>query len=212
MEVPTTVSEADILFNADRLVPQGRVQRIGHVIFVDPRAYARVPDETTRLQLARVVGRLNQSLEQKCFILMGPGRWGSNNPELGVKVTYADIYNTAMLIEIGLSHGDSAPEASYGTHFFQDLIEAGIFPLALYPDQGGAVFNWRFFDESPNLLVGLLPDCAAYADYVRVIDVAAATGGRLLEVIMDGEKGQALGYLRDYPKADGGGRQPQAPG
>ena len=41
-------------------------------------------------------------------------------------MTYADIYNTAMLIEIGLSDGGSAPEVSYGTHFFQDLVEAGV--------------------------------------------------------------------------------------
>ena len=201
--VPTTVAETDTLFTADRLVPRGRVQRIRHIAFVDPEAYTRIPDETTRLQLARVVGQLNKLLAKKSFILMGPGRWGSANIELGVKVTYADIYNTAMLIEIGLSDGESAPEVSYGTHFFQDLVEAGIHPLALYPGQGETVFNWRFFRDSPNGLARLLPDQAAYADYVRVIDVPAATQGRHLEVIMDDEKSRALGYLRDYPLEPG---------
>jgi hypothetical protein len=199
VQVPATVSEADILFTADRLVPQGRVQRIRHIVFVDPEAYARIPDETTRLQLARVVGQLNQVLDRRGFILMGPGRWGSNNIALGVKVTYADIFNTAMLVEIGLSDGDSAPEASYGTHFFQDLVEAGIHPLALYPGQRETVLNWSFLRESPNALANLLPDYARYADYVRVIDVPAVAHGRLLEVIMDGEKSEALGYLRHYP-------------
>ena len=200
IQMPTTVAEADILFTADRLVPSGRVQRIHHVVFVDPEAYDRIPDETTRLQVARVVGRLNKLLEEKRFILMGPGRWGSANLELGVKVTYADIYRTAMLIEIGLSHGDSAPEVSYGTHFFQDLVEAKIHPLALYPEQSGVVFNWRFFRESPNVLADLLPDSASYASYVRVIDVPAVAQGRFLEVIMDDEESKALGYLRFHPK------------
>jgi hypothetical protein len=200
-QVPATVAEADLLFSADRLVPQGRVRRIRYVVFVDPRAYARIADQTTRLQLARVVGRLNQILEEKRFILMGPGRWGSANIDLGVKVTYADIYNTAMLIEIGLSDGDSTPEVSYGTHFFQDLVEAEIYPLALYPDQGDTAFNWHFFRKSPNALTDLLPEFAAYADYVRVIDVPAVSGGRQLEVIMDDESSQALGYLRRYPDA-----------
>jgi pyruvate,water dikinase len=118
--------------------------------------------------------------------------------ELGVKVTYADIYNTAMLIEIGLSDGESAPEVSHGTHFFQDLVEAEIHPLALYPGQGETVFNWRFFRRSPNALAELLPDLAEYADYVRVIDVPVVAQGRYLEVIMDDEEGQALGYLRQY--------------
>jgi hypothetical protein len=196
VEVPATVSESDILFTADRLVPHGRVQRVRHIVFVDPNDYGHIPDESTRLQLARVVGKLNQVLETKRFILMGPGRWGSANPSLGVKVTYADIFNTAMLIEIGLSDGESAPEVSYGTHFFQDLVESGIHPLALYPDQAGIVFNWRFFRNSPNTLAERLPAFAPYAEYVRLIDVPAVAQGRLLDVIMDGESGQAMGYLR----------------
>jgi hypothetical protein len=174
------------------------VQRIRYVVFVDPEAYDRIPDETTRFQLARLVGKLNATLDEKRFILMGPGRWGSSNPDLGIKVTYADIYKTAMLIEIGLTDGGSTPEASYGTHFFQDLVEAQIHPLALFPGQGKSLVNWRFFRKSPNVLADLLPKWAQYADYIRVIDVATTTRGRLLEVIMDGEKGQALGYLRRY--------------
>jgi hypothetical protein len=203
VEVPTAVSEADILFTADRLVPHGRVPRIRYVVFVDPEAYDRLPDQTTRLQVARVVGRLNQVLEGERFVLMGPGRWGSSNVDLGVKVTYADIFHTAVLIEIGLSHGESTPELSYGTHFFQDLVEAGIYPLALYPGQGDTVFNWRFLRDSPNVLADLLPEFAANGEAVRVIDVAAVAEGRLLEIIMDGESSQALGYLRHYPAQEG---------
>jgi hypothetical protein len=203
VEVPAAVAETDTLFTADRLVPHGRVQRIRYIVFVDPESYADLPDETTRLQLARVVGQVNQVLAKKSFILMGPGRWGSANIDLGVKVTYADIYNTAMLIEIGMRHGDSAPEVSYGTHFFQDLVETEIYPLALYPDQGETRFNWRFFRKSANALPTLLPNWAQYAKYVRVIDVPAVAEGRMLEVIMDGESGQALGYLRRYPQEEG---------
>jgi hypothetical protein len=71
IQVPTTVSEADIVFTADRLVPHGRVQQIRYIVFVDPEAYSHLSDETTRLQLARIVGRLNQKLGKKQFILMG---------------------------------------------------------------------------------------------------------------------------------------------
>ena len=200
VKIPATVAQADVLFTAYRLVPQGCVQRIRYAVFVDPRAYARIPDETTMLQIARVVGRLNQALEEKSFILVGPGRWGSSTPELGVKVTYADIYNTAMLVELGLAEGDgAAPEVSYGTHFFQDLVEARIYPLAVYPGQRDVIFAWDFFCDAPNHLAELVPEAARYAEYVRVIDIAEASGGKLLEVIMDGERGEALGYLRHYP-------------
>jgi hypothetical protein len=198
VELPTTVAEKDILFTADRLVPQGRVQNIRYVVFVDPRAYAHIPDEPARLQVARVVGWVNQALDEKSFVLMGPGRWGSNNPELGVKVTYADLYKTAMLIEIGLSDGDTAPEASYGTHFFQDLVEAKIYPLAVFPDQGDIRFNWDFFCNSPNVLSDLVPKAADFEHVVRVIDVPAVAKHKMLEVVMDDETNQALGYLRRY--------------
>jgi hypothetical protein len=199
VEMPATIAEADTLFTADRLVPQGLVRRIRYIVFVDPEAYAHVPDEMTRLQLARVVGRLNQTLDKKRFVLMGPGRWGSINPDLGVKVTYADIYNAAMLIEIGLSDGRSVPEVSYGTHFYQDLVESEIYPLALFPGQGDTIFRWGFFRQSPSVLPELLPDDARHGDYVRVIDVPVVAQGRLLEVIMDGDSSRAVAYLRHYP-------------
>jgi len=202
-DVPVTVPEANVLFLSDRLVPEGRVQRIRYAVYVDPRGYNRLPDETTRLEIARVVGRLNQVLAGERFILIGPGRWGSSNVSLGVKASYADIYNTAMLIEIGLSDGGSA-EPSYGTHFFQDLVEAHIYPLSLYPEEKGSLFRWEFFEDSPNALAGLLPEMASYARHVHVVDIPAVTGGQLLEVVMDGEKGKALGYLRTYPEGQAG--------
>jgi hypothetical protein len=70
----------------------------------------------------------NKRLEGEKFILMGPGRWGSSNIDLGIKVSYADIYNTSMLIEIAVARNGITPELSYGTHFFQDLIESNIYP------------------------------------------------------------------------------------
>jgi hypothetical protein len=126
---------------------------------------------------------------------MGPGRWGSTDLDLGVKVTYTDIYNASVLVEIAADSGGGAPEASYGTHFFQDLVEAQIYPLALYPGDSDTVFDWSFLEQSPNVLETLLPADAQYADYVRVIDVPAVSGGRFLEIVMNGEQEEALGYL-----------------
>jgi len=84
-----------------------------------------------RVELARVVGRLNKALEGKPFILLGPGRWGSSNAQLGVPVSYADIYNSRALIELAVGPEGLVPDPSYGTHFFQDLVESQIYSLAL---------------------------------------------------------------------------------
>jgi hypothetical protein len=113
-------------------------------------------------------------------------------------VTYADIHNSSVLAEIALSRGDGTPELSYGTHFFQNLVEARIYPLPLYPHQDDTVFRTAFFQESLNVLEDLIPSDGKYAEYIRIIDVPAITDGRYLEVVMDSEKGKALGYLKRY--------------
>jgi len=199
LRIPSDVPSKDVIFLARRLVPRGRVSRIRHIVYVDPAQYDRVPDYETRFELARVIGRLNKRLEGECFILMGPGRWGTSNVELGLKITYADIYNTRALVEIAQSRSDDTLEVSYGTHFFQDLVEARIYPLPLYPNAPGTVFNRAFFDEAINVLGELLPADAQAAPFIKVIDVPAVTGGCYLELVMDSEQDEALAYLKRYP-------------
>ncbi len=196
IDVPVDrVPQHDVIFLARRMVPHGQVERVRYVVYVDPGEYDRAPDHTTRLGIARVVGRLNKRLEGTRFILMGPGRWGTSNVELGLKVTYAEIYNARALIEIAQTGTEGAPEVSYGTHFFQDLVESQIYPLPLYLSAPDTVFNHRFFDEAPNALPELLPESEEYAQYVKVIDVPAITGGRHLNLVMDSVEDQALAYL-----------------
>ena len=118
--------------------------------------------------------------------------------ELGVKVSYADVFNTKMLVEVAYSQSNSMPEASYGTHFFQDLVEARIFPLAVFPDRDGIVFDKRFLAEAPNLLTQFLPGQQASEGVLKVIDVPALRGGQLLQVTMSSEQSKALACFRHY--------------
>jgi hypothetical protein len=196
LRIPTDVPPENIAFLTRRLVPHGKISRIRYIVYVDPDQYARAPDYETRYELARLVGKLNQRLEGEQFILMGPGRWGTSNVELGLKVTYFDIYNARALVEIALSRDKDTLEVSYGTHFFQDLVEANIYPLPLYPNAPGTVFNYAFFEEASNMLSELLPADAQYTPFVKVIDVPAATDGRTLELIMDSERDEALAYFK----------------
>ena len=124
------------------------------------------------LEVGRVVGKLNSLLPKRQFILMGPGRWGSRGDiKLGVPVTYSDFNNTAALIEIARKKGNYVPELSFGTHFFQDLVESSIRYLPLYPDDPGIEFNEKFLLTSRNYLPDILPESAALADTIHVIDV-----------------------------------------
>jgi hypothetical protein len=196
--VPGNIPPEDRLFSAHRQVPEGVVERVRYVVFVKPDAYHRIPNVQRRLEVGRLVGRINEALKDENFVLMGPGRWGTSDIQLGVKVSYADIFNTRALIEVAYSANGGAPEMAYGTHFFQDLVEAGIYPLALFPDEPQVCFNWDFFRESPNALSHLLPDERKLSDVVTLIDVPFVSGGRLLEIVMDADRDEALGYLRQY--------------
>jgi hypothetical protein len=88
------------------------------------------------------------------------------------------------------------PELSFGTHFFQDLVEAQIRYLPLYPDEEETVFNAEFLTGASNLLPELVPEHAELANVIHVIDVPASTGGMHLCVAMNADLNQALGYLK----------------
>ena len=190
--VPIDLPASDRLFISSRMVPQGEVSDVEYLFFVKPQTYSALPAER-RYELARVIGRLNKNLEGHKFIMVGPGRWGSSNIDLGVPVSYADIYNSSALIELAYSQQGITPEPSYGTHFFQDLVESQIYPLAIYPDEAGDLFNEEFFNRARNQLAAVLPESAAYTDCLKVIHVPSERPGYTLEINMDGER--ALAYF-----------------
>lgn len=196
--VPTWVPEERKLFSANRFVSTAAVRGIRHLVFVDPEAYRELPSAEEMLKVAEGVGRVNQLLPRREFILMGPGRWGSRGDiTLGVRVSYADINNTAMLVEIGKSRGGSVPDLSFGTHFFQDLVEAKIRYLALYPDDEGVVYKETFFKKGPNRFAELVPEMKRLAKVIRVIPIQEASGFGELQIMMDGDSDQALAYLTE---------------
>ena len=198
INAPADVPAHDTFFTANHLVPNGMVERVQYVVYVDPHQYSRLALPSEKLEVARAVGRLNRALGEAQFILIGPGRWGSSNLDLGVKVTYADVFNARMLVEVGYDHGTGLPEVSYGTHFFQDLVEARIYPLAVFPEQEGVAFNSRFLAEAANKLAHFSPVDAALDGVIRVVDVAEARGGQLLEVAMSGDQEYAVAHFVHY--------------
>ncbi|MBI2151011.1 MAG: nucleotidyltransferase domain-containing protein, partial [Acidobacteria bacterium] len=118
--------------------------------------------------------------------------------------TYSDINNTAMLIEIARKRGNYVPDLSFGTHFFQDLVEASIRYLPLYPDEPEIVFNQRWLRGSPNELATVAPEFGHLADVVRLIDVAQTTGGLVLRVLMNADLDEAIGMLAEPGEAEPG--------
>ena len=194
--IPDDIATEKILFSANKFVSNGKCADITNIVYVDPVKYSELQDEKIMKQVGRAVGKLNKILPRRQFILMGPGRWGSRGDiKLGVSVTYADINNTAMLIEIAKQKGNYIPDLSFGTHFFQDLAEASIRYLPLYPDDEGVIFNEDFFCNSINILPKILPEYSHLSEVIKVIDIPTNTNGLILKVLMSADLDKAVGML-----------------
>ncbi len=103
-------------------------------------------------------------------MLLGPGRWGSTTPSLGIPVNFSEINNITALGEVAYVHGNLMPELSFGSHFFLDLVEMSIFYLALFPDKKEVTFNREMLKTLPNILTEIVPDSGAYQNIVTVCD------------------------------------------
>ncbi len=193
--IPQNLPDNRVLFSANRFVSNGRVPDVTHVVYVDLEGYSQLSLEQMR-DVGRAVSRLNKLLPKRQFILIGPGRWGSRGDiKLGVPVTYSDINNASMLIEVARQRGNYLPDLSFGTHFFQDLVEASIRYLPLYPDDPQTVFKETYLTRSRNLLPEMLPEFAQLADTLHVIDIPGNSGGMVLRVLMNADLDQAVAFL-----------------
>ena len=194
--IPASIPKERYIFSADRYVSNGIVDNIEYIVYVVPEKYSEIQELDRLKEIGRVIGRLNKILPKKRFILMGPGRWGSRGDiKLGVNVTYSDINNTSILIEIARKKGNYVPDLSFGTHFFQDLVEADIRYLPLYPDESEVVFNDTFLNNSPNELSQLLPEFEHLNTEIRVIHVPAVTRGLTLKILMNADRNKAAAIL-----------------
>lgn len=202
--IPRDVPPEAVIWSANRHVVNGRVPDLSHLVYVDPERYGALESPDRMRLVGRAIRRLNKVLPKRRFGLIGPGRWGSRGDvRLGVPVTYSDINNTALLVEVARRRGNYVPELSFGTHFFLDLVEARIRYLPLYPDEPGQRFNEAFFRYAKNHFPELVPELAELADVVRVVDVPQQTGGRVVRVLANAEIGRAIALLaRPRPTED----------
>ncbi|MCE1164795.1 MAG: pyruvate, phosphate dikinase [Bacteroidetes bacterium] len=193
---PRDIPADRILFSANKYISNGKVPEITHVVYVDPGSYYELESREELLDVGRAIGRLNKLLPKRQFILMGPGRWGSRGDiKLGVNVTYSDINNTAMLIEVARKKGNYVPDLSFGTHFFQDLVEASIRYLPLYPDDNGNAFNELFLMRSENIFKELMPEFPELGKVVKVIDVPKVKDGMILRVLVNADFDEAVAFF-----------------
>lgn len=168
------------------VIGPGRVIQPDRVIYVRPSAFGTL-NQAQRLAVTRVIGRLNALSAGRCVLMLGPGRWGSRDPFLGIPVLFSEINHVAALCEIVAMHDNLVPDVSLGTHFLNELIEADLLYFALFPKLPDNAIDEATLLAWPNRLGALLSDDAAWGAVVHVADLAPgvltlyadATGQRL---------------------------------
>ena len=196
VELPSKLDPADVIFFTRRMVPRGAVRGIRWVLFVPPEGYFALSSPADRSRLERSIGTVNAALKNEQFICVGPGRWGTSTPDLGVGIDYGDIYCTRALIELTGKGVGPDLEPSFGTHFFQDLVESNIYPLNVNLDDRDAVINRGFFYKTPNHLSEFIRVDEGLLNTLRLIKVEDFRPGASLTLVMNDDVGKALAFLQ----------------
>ncbi len=200
MPPPRSIPRKDLVFETrGPIIGQSSHAAIDRLIYVVPSIYGEMPIGD-RHSVARLIGMLTHLEEEggrKSVMLLGPGRWGTKMPSLGVPVSFAEIATVSVLCEVVAMGKHIIPNVSLGTHFFNDLVETNMLYLAVFPKGKGSSLNEGFMLRSKNRLAELLPDEAGWSEVVRVVDMPAGPGRRTLILNADSLKQRAVCYFAE---------------
>lgn len=191
------VPEASRIIEArGAVVGQSRLIPVDRLIYVVPALYGKLPLQE-RYAVSRLIGEINRTATpDSTVMLIGPGRWGTSSPELGVPVSFSDINRVNVLCEIVAMHEHLVPDVSLGTHFLNELVENNMLYLALFPKQGSNFLNEEFFLKERNRLLDLVPSAAKWADAVHVIETKDLPNGNTVNLWANAVDQKVVCYIK----------------
>ena len=171
VEIPALSKEKTFFRLKDSSVGNSLEKQIHVVIQIEPKLYYEYP-YGGKYRVAEAVGKINRYYKGsgKNILLMTPGRIGTSSPELGVPVTFADISGVCGICEVSDSRAGYMPELSYGSHMFQDMVEAEIFYSALWEDKRKLSYEPELFAAETNLFPQICPDMEELFSMFRVTE------------------------------------------
>jgi hypothetical protein len=187
VEIADKIDPQKTLFRSKGFFMGGNIsQLISRVIYVDSENYSALPIPD-KYQVARIVGKINKQVENRIkqpVLLLGPGRWGTSTPSLGVPVSFGEINNFTAIVEISYMHKNLMPELSFGTHFFQDLVETDIFYIALFIEKQEVVFNRQMLASFNDVTQLLVPGIEKkFSDTIKVYDTSTINLSLMSDII-----------------------------
>ncbi|MFO7870134.1 MAG: PEP/pyruvate-binding domain-containing protein [Kiritimatiellia bacterium] len=171
---PRTVARA-----RGAVIGHSRIIYVSRLVYVVPEAYGRLPLRE-RSEVARLIGRINYALAGPFAgesLFLGPGRWGTASPELGIPVNFAEINRANAVCEIVAMRKDLVPDVSLGTHFLSELVEMDVLYMALFPGEDGNFIDEKYFTGGKNMLREIVPGSEKWQDVVKVVFQPSSSSG-----------------------------------
>lgn len=182
--------DGELLFDVRRTsMRRSKKEKLDIIVWVDPQAYYEYP-YAKKPDVGRMISQINQYYEEedKKLMLLVPGRIGTSSPELGVPVVYADISQFIAICEVAYSKAGYRPELSYGSHMFQDLVEADVYYGAINENSKTRLYQPELLDRFPDVFLKIWMDEKELAGIIKVFDVSDS--GTCL--LLDAKDGRAV--------------------
>ena len=184
-----------LLFDVRRTsMRRSKEETMDYIVWVDPQKYYEYP-YAKKPDVARLISRINQHFEDtdKKLMLLVPGRIGTSSPELGVPVVYSEISQFNAICEVAYDKAGYHPDLSYGSHMFQDMVEADVYYGAINDNSKTRLYRPELLTRYPEVLKDILPgESQELADIVKVHDVSRS-GATLT---LDAQEGRAVCRIR----------------
>jgi len=141
----TLVEQEDTILTSTSVLGHGIVTDVQDIIYVKTGAFCSSNNQS----IAYDIEKMNRQFtgEEKNYVLVGPGRWGSSDSWLGIPVKWPHISNARVIVECGLENYRVDP--SQGTHFFQNLTSFGVGYFTINPFKGDGWFDEGYLNSLP---------------------------------------------------------------
>ncbi len=139
------VADSDLILRSDTALGHGLMEGVRTVVYVKPEVFDSLSNENTAKEIEKINARLSEAGDP--YILIGPGRWGSSDPALGIPVKWPQIAGARLIVESALPGYRIEP--SQGTHFFQNLTSFGVGYFTIDTTAGKGIYDVDYLNSMP---------------------------------------------------------------
>lgn len=202
IDPPKKVPQDQIIFKTSGpILGASLAVNVDYVVFVDPKVYGKL-SISEKYEVARLIGKINRNLpknnDEKIMVL-GPGRWGTSSPSLGIPVNFAELSGVSIIGEIAEMHEGLVPDVSLGTHFFTNIVELNVLYFAIQKfDDEKDLIHYDFFTSVPNVLTEILPGSEKWTKAIRIIDKNNMGNKSKIKIHMNSFTQEGVCYFKKF--------------